>query len=402
MIKFGHFVLILALANLFKCNGYSVDYADYEDLYEDDDTEISAKPAADSTADFNPDYYQADDDDGGVAVSWTRPPPPPSPSATGDESRQVQEEEDDSNDYYDADYLDEVSVYEGLAKSEAVELLPRDTAELLAPELDISRESAESLSRFANAHPYAVAKFTLDQLKVVLHRSKVIHMLKNETLHYLTHSQEFVDHLSRLPKTTIAAMISSNPSIVEKLCRRDEDFAAKKLTKKLLKNASFLRRIPAEIHAHLAETDFRLCLTPPDVLRILQVHPELPNQLGARGRALVPELIVATPTFVSRKLPCQAIVSVATNAKIVDSLGSEEIGVLARNQRVWDCLPVEVIRHLAKHSRIGGKIGFGEVFAAASRMSKHQSLDPKVLKNLFRHQLKEFTKYNFLPSFLRT
>ena len=90
----------------------------------------------DDTGDYDFLYEDFGTDDANLNVSIES-----GPNRSNDSDASTFVDYDPSNDYLEEDYLAHLPTFQGLGNSQAVELLPRDTAELLATELDVEKVS---------------------------------------------------------------------------------------------------------------------------------------------------------------------------------------------------------------------------------------------------------------------
>lgn len=245
---------------------------------------------------------------------------------------------------------------------------------------------------FANRRPSLIVLLSGEELNRLMQQSEVLKGLNQTTIDFMIMSEELASKLEKLPKRTIAKMISANPKIAASFPTRRR-FPARGLTERLLHDREFLQAIPVQIHAYLAETEFRHLITPEVIVLILEAHPNLPYFLGPQGRKLVPKLI-RTERFLDRA-PCATIVHIAVDIDMINSLDGKELTILAGNQHVWQCLPTDVIRNLMRKASIGNKLVPSDLWQAVKAMTSAKGLDSEVVINLLRYQFPDFAASNF-------
>ena len=180
------------------------------------------------------------------------------------------------------------------------------------------------------------------------------------------------------------------------------NYPSKNLISRLLVNRDFLRLIPVETHALLAESNFRTHLSDEAVRSILWVHPTLPLYLTDRGLDLNAKYF--TNLSFLKELSCKMYLLLALETKFVNRLSPAVLAVMAKNRRMWSCLPVEAIRSMLKESAVGSKITIKDILNATTQMSRVKSLDASVIANLFRYQMPRHAVSNikYMISVLRS
>jgi len=293
--------------------------------------------------------------------------------------------EDDSFDYSEVGEADSRS---GRAQNiGSVRFLPREAALSLAEKIDAENESAEALKNFARHHPYAIARLSHDQLESILRRSDVIMALDESTLRFLMESPEVVAKLEGLPPSALAALVTNRPKILANLDAATALPAFTRLIRKFLASQSFLKQIPAEVHASLAETNFRHFIKQSDVVRILNAHPAIVNQLGSHARSLIPTMVADPNTL--KSLKCDVITAVARNPDLVDTFGTKDLEKVANSARVWECLPVPVIQNLIRDSKVARAVGASDLLRASRHLIANGKLNFKIKYEMTKQLVKQ-------------
>lgn len=272
----------------------------------------------------------------------------------------------------------------------------------------LNNTSESVLINLIDSRPRIVTKLPMKVFEEFIRRKSFIRGLKNETLISLYMSDELTAKLLRLPHEAIGTerfcilfvfnKIACHASIIffhslaefvthspESLSMLPLNYPSKALISKLLIDRDFLRLIPVEIHAQLAESNFRKHLSTAAVQAILWVYPGLPLHFSEEGILLNKKYF--TNLRFLKGLPCEMYLLLAQDMNFVNRLDPEVLSVMAKNRRMWRCLPVEVIRTMLRDSNVGSKITIKDVMNATTQMSKVKSLDRDVILNLFLYQM---------------
>lgn len=256
----------------------------------------------------------------------------------------------------------------------------------------VERTSTESILKMVNSRPEIIPKLPTMTLDMFATKKAFVRALSVKTIKFLVHSPEFASKMSHIPRHTLAQLVTDHPHLLARLPSR---YPARNFVQEILRDKRFLRKIPARVHAYIAETDFRHQIPVRTVKIILQMYPRLPALLSTRGMR-VNKRYFRDQIFLN-SLSCSVFLSLANVPTFVNRLAPGDLSAMARNRHLWSCLPVSMIRTLLKESNIGGKVRLGDVIVAAKLMSKTKSLDHDVVVNMLRYQFPEMARQSLKP-----
>jgi hypothetical protein len=111
------------------------------------------------------------------------------------------------------------------------------------------------LSALANDRPELIERLPAAALNEFMQMPKFVRSLTVRTILHLINSVRFAKRVRTLPKRSVAAFVSSYPEMLAML--PVHDYPARDYVQELVNDREFLALIPVNVHAWLAESDFR-------------------------------------------------------------------------------------------------------------------------------------------------
>jgi hypothetical protein len=137
-----------------------------------------------------------------------------------------------------------------------LEAMPDNKILLFAESIDALRLTQPSvLSSLANDRPELIERLPAAALNEFMQMPKFVRSLTVRTIMHLINSVRFAKRVRTLPKHSVATFVSSYPEMLAML--PVHDYPARGYVQELVNDRGFLALIPVNVHARLAESNFR-------------------------------------------------------------------------------------------------------------------------------------------------
>ena len=169
-------------------------------------------------------------------------------------------------------------------------------------------------SSSVNANPEVFNNVDDCLLNYILNLNQVILALNENVLDSFVKSEKLAKRLINIPHETIAKLIQVKPEFLRKI---NETSPHQNFIKTLLKNKSFIKKLPKEFLAQVLEFESIRDLTEKDSIKIaLEVYPDLPLFLSQE--ALEFEARFLTDHQFLIQLPCSVFLEAVANPDFID------------------------------------------------------------------------------------